>query len=39
MSNWPLKRAHHRAPPRQATPDITIVAATKPKRVKRTSGP
>jgi hypothetical protein len=39
MANWPLKRAAHRAKERPPDPAVTIVAATKPKRVKRTSGP
>jgi hypothetical protein len=40
VAGWPLKRAQHyvsRHPP--LAPDITIVAATKTKRVKRTKTP
>jgi len=39
MANWPLKRAAHRDPDRPDQLDITIVGATKPKRIKRTSSP
>jgi hypothetical protein len=39
VAGWPLKRAAHRIPNSPAELAITIVGATKPKRVKRTSAP
>jgi hypothetical protein len=39
VSGWPLKRAQHYIPDHPPEPTVTIVAATKTKRVKRTSVP
>jgi hypothetical protein len=39
VSGWPLKRAQHHISEHPPEPSITIVAATKAKRVKRTSVP
>lgn len=39
VANWPLKRAVHQVADRPCVPAVTIVGATKPKRVKRTSKP
>ncbi|MFC5200994.1 hypothetical protein, partial [Streptomyces kaempferi] len=39
IANWPLKRAAHRVADRPTAPAITLVDATKPKRVKQTPKP
>lgn len=39
VANWPLKRAQHYEPTDPPDLAITIVAATKTKRVKRASVP
>ncbi|WP_371799352.1 hypothetical protein OG963_21770 [Streptomyces sp. NBC_01707] len=39
VASWPLERAAHHVADRPRAPVITIVNATKPKRVKRTKSP
>jgi hypothetical protein len=39
VAGWPLKRAQHYVPHHPPEPTITIIAATKTKRVKRAKAP